>query len=176
MLTIQKLKLNDMHETMLDGFERYQKTDKVYVFQRGLLLEKEDYFEDNWTVDNKRDIVTHLIQTINDGGAVITATHAQQIIGFAVIEAMAFKITYVYRELSYFHVSQLYRGQKIGEALFEKSKEVARYLGAEKLYIGSHPSVQTQNFYRKMGCVLATEICPEIYNREPRDIQLEIEV
>lgn len=174
MIKLTVLQIDEVQPAMLDSFDRIQRTAKVLVNNEGSLVEKEDVFEDDWTLERKREIVGHFVKTIEGGGAVIVAKHGEELIGFAVIEADEFGIGSIYRELSYIHVTRSARGQKIGESLFLKAKEVARKLGAEKLYIGAHPALETQNFYRKMGCVLASEVNEIIYKREPRDIQLEI--
>ncbi|MBO0991517.1 GNAT family N-acetyltransferase [Bacillus sp. SD088] len=174
MLTISAIQIEDVLPGMLDSFERFQRTTRVLFNDQGTLIENEDLFEDNWTLEKKRQIVEHFKQTIKKGGAVVIAKQEAQLIGFAVIEAVPFGSESIYRELSFLHVTRPARGQKIGEYLFLKAKEAAKLLGAEKLYIGAHPSVETQNFYHKMGCVLAAEINEFIYKREISDIQLEV--
>ena len=164
----------DVNESILDSFERNQKTTKVLVFESNSLIEKEDRFEDDWTVERKREIVNHFKSTIANGGAVIVVEQEMKVLGFAVIEAETFGELSTYRELSYIHTSLPFRGMGIGRKLFVKAKEVAKQLGVEKLYIGAHPSVETQRFYSRMGCVIAKEVNHEIYERETRDIQLEI--
>ncbi|WP_169082018.1 GNAT family N-acetyltransferase [Paenibacillus sp. PL91] len=174
MLDIQVLQTDEVLPHMLDSFDRSQKTTKVLVNEEGRLKEKEDAFEDNWTLERKREIVQHFKRNIADGGAVIVAKQGAELIGFAIIEAELFGDESIYRELSYIHVTRSARGQKVGEQLFAKAKQVAKGLGADKLYIGAHPAAETQHFYRKMGCVLADEINEKIYKREIRDIQLEV--
>ena len=49
----------------------------------------------------------------------------------------------------------------------------ARKLGAKKLYISATPSENTVNFYLHLGCVLAKEMDPELFELEPEDIHLE---
>ena len=65
------------------------------------------------------------------------------------------------------------RGRGIGKKLFEVCCEKAKLLGAEKLYIAAHPSVETQRLYKHMGCTLASEINAQILNKEPLDLQME---
>ncbi len=176
MVQITVLTSVDLNDHMLDSFERYQETKNVMVYESNNLTEKEDPFLDDWTIERKREIVNHFRSTIDCGGAVIVAKHEKEVVGFAVIEPESFGETSVYRELSYIHTSFPFRGMGIGRSLFIKTKEVAKQLGATKLYIGAHPSVATQRFYANMGCVLAEEINHDIYQREIRDIQLEISV
>ncbi len=55
-----------------------------------------------------------------------------------------------------------------------KTIEKAKELGAKKLYISATPSKNTVNFYMHLGCNLASEINPELYQLEPDDIHLEM--
>lgn len=71
------------------------------------------------------------------------------------------------------HVSNEYRHKGIGKKLFAFSVAAAKKLGAEKMYISTHSSQESQVFYRAMGCVHAEEIVPELVEAEPFDIQLE---
>ena len=45
--------------------------------------------------------------------------------------------------------------------------------GAGKLYISAHSAVESQAFYKSMGCVEAGEYNPEHVEKEPYDCQLE---
>ncbi|SFJ16959.1 Acetyltransferase (GNAT) domain-containing protein [Paenibacillus sp. UNC496MF] len=174
MFTLEILQIDEVLPEMLDSFERFQLTTRVLFNDRGTWRETEDSFEDDWTLERKRQIVEHFKDAIKHGGAVVIAKQGAQLVGFAVIEAVPFGSEFIYRELSFLHVTRSVRGRKAGEHLFLKAKEVAKLLGADKLYIGTHPSVETQHFYRKMGCAPAVEINEFIYQREIRDIQLEI--
>ncbi|RNA67011.1 GNAT family N-acetyltransferase [Alteribacter keqinensis] len=176
MIKIRVLSLNDLTLTMLDSFDRTQHTSRVLTYEKGEWQEKTDYFEDAWSPEEKRTITDHFYKTIESGGTVITAEDGPHIAGFAVLEPGLFGKTAVYQELSYLHSDRRKRGQGIGRQLFHKAKEEARASGAEKLYIGAHPAVETQHFYRSMGCVPAKETNEEIYLREVRDIQLETDL
>lgn len=64
----------------------------------------------------------------------------------------------------------------IGKALFLAAKDWARGKGARKLYISSHSAVESQAFYKAMGCREA-----QVYNQkhaeaEPYDCQLECQL
>ena len=65
------------------------------------------------------------------------------------------------------------RGTGIGKKLFNAAKDWANKHGAKKLYISAHSAVETQAFYKAMGCTEA-----QVYNQkhteaEPFDCQLE---
>ncbi len=76
-------------------------------------------------------------------------------------------------QLKFLHVSRDCRGQGTGTKLFHIAVEKAKELGARKLYISATPSENTVNYYMRLGCVLATEIDPELFALEPEDIHLE---
>ena len=81
-----------------------------------------------------------------------------------------------YLDLSSLHVSEEVRGCGIGTALFNEARDWAGEHGAKKLYISAHSSVESQAFYRRMGCVEAAWQHPEHVAKEPFDCQLECEV
>ncbi len=58
--------------------------------------------------------------------------------------------------------------------LFERVRAAALGLGATRLHIGAHPSVETQAFYRGLGCRLARYVHAPMLEREPLDLQLEL--
>ncbi|MGI5839370.1 MAG: GNAT family N-acetyltransferase [bacterium] len=173
MIKIHDLPSENVTPAMLDSFDRSQKTTRILVNEGGGLTEKEAAFEDRWSLEKKRELTGHFARTLADGGAVIVAERENEVIGFAVVEAPAFGEKAVYRELSFLHVTRPDRGRGIGKRLFQQAKAAARQMGAARLYISAHPAVETQRFYRKMGCVPAQEINEDIYRREPYDIQLE---
>ena len=47
---------------------------------------------------------------------------------------------------------------------------------AKKLYISAHSAVESQAFYKAMGCVEAEEYNAEHVEKEPYDCQLECDV
>lgn len=78
-----------------------------------------------------------------------------------------------YFDLSSIHVSEDMRGNGVGKALFLAAKEWAKKNGARKLYISAHSAVESQAFYKAMGCVEAEEYDQKHVEKEPCDCQLE---
>ena len=76
-------------------------------------------------------------------------------------------------DLSSIHVSEDVRGQGIGSRLFYAAKQWAREQGGEALYISAHSSVESQAFYKRMGCAEARQYQAEHVEKEPYDCQLE---
>ncbi|WNB92151.1 GNAT family N-acetyltransferase [Bacillus sp. NEB1478] len=167
------LNMEDLTPNLLKHFNRYQETKRVLFLNKDALEQKEDYFIDRWDDNKKEDVIDSLKQCIAGNGAVIGAFEDSRLIGFANVEGMLFGSIYQYVELPYIHVSNEVRGMGIGKKLFHYCCLEAEKLGADKLYIAAHPSVETQAFYKRLGCILATEINLIILAKEPLDIQLE---
>ena len=65
------------------------------------------------------------------------------------------------------------RGQGIGRVLFAAAARWAAEQGGQKLYISAHSAVESQAFYKRMGCVEAEEYDPAHTAAEPCDCQME---
>ena len=107
------------------------------------------------------------------GGIVFGAFIGGRLKGFASVEAKPCGRAGDYRELTSIHVSEEQRGLGIGRELFARAKDWAKAQGAKKLYISSHPAVESQAFYAAMHCTDAREIDEEHAAREPFDRPLE---
>ena len=79
-------------------------------------------------------------------------------------------------DLSSIHVSEDMRNHGIGTRLFLAAKEWAGKRGADKLYISAHSAVESQAFYKKMGCTEAQICLPQHTKAEPFDCQLECNI
>lgn len=134
---------------------------------------KSDPFVDDWSTADYQTLVDCLQRTLALGGWVYGAFCGGSLKGFASVEAARFGSQGQYLDLTSLHVSAELRGQGIGSALFGAAKAWARSQGAKKLYISSHSAVETQAFYRAMGCVDAEEYQPVHTEAEPFDRQLE---
>lgn len=97
----------------------------------------------------------------------------EELKGFVSVESGLFGSNREYLDLSSLHVSEDMRGKGIGRTLFRSAMDWARERGAAKLYISGHSAVESQAFYRAMGCVEAREYNQSHVEKEPCDCQLE---
>lgn len=172
-IEIRLADIHDMSFDVLKRFNRYQVTNRVIYVKNGSYLYRDEHFVETWDEKKKKEVIESLKKCICNGGIVAGAFNNRDLIGFANIENKFFGENKEYLELPYMHVSYEYRGLGIGRMLFQLCCRESKAMGAKKLYIASHPSVETQNFYKSMGCVPAKEINREVFEREPLDIQLE---
>ncbi|MED4784428.1 GNAT family N-acetyltransferase [Brevibacillus choshinensis] len=172
-ITYRELTMEDLDTTLLNQFNRYQETHRVWYIEDGQWKQKDDYFVERWDEEKKQLVLQDLQRCVQTGGIVVGSYLADTLVGFANVEGTFFGSHHEYLELPYIHVTNECRGKRIGKELFALCCKKAKSKGATKLYIAAHPSVETQQFYRSVGCVLAKEINQSIYEREPLDIQLE---
>ncbi|NSW53726.1 MAG: GNAT family N-acetyltransferase [Anaerolineae bacterium] len=174
--TIRLLKREELHSDLLARFDRYQETVRAWIPGDSSAALKDTFFVDAWDDAKKRQVVAYLQECLSQGG-LVAAVFAENVLkGFSCVEGKAFGSNGQYRELTYLHISRELRGHGLGRRLFGLTCSAARAIGAEKLYMGAHPSQESQAFYRAMGCIPAKEINPEILAREPLDIQLEFDL
>ncbi len=172
----RRLTIADMKDGLLRDFIRRQKVTEVRRKIDGRWQTISCPYVDDWTGEQKSAVVWILGEILARGGRVIGAFLEGKLKGLIAVEAVPMGSRRQYRELCGFWVSADCRGQGIGTKLFQLAKLEAGHLGAEKLYISSHPAVETQAFYAAMGCVEAEEYSPEHVAREPNDCQIECAV
>ena len=96
-----------------------------------------------------------------------------EVCGYAYAAPAFERVAYAWSVDLSVYVRKDLRGQGMGKELFALAAGAARRMGGEKLYISSHSAVETQAFYRGMGCRDAEEIDAAHAAREPFDCQLE---
>ena len=173
MVGYRTLSENEICRELFHGFIRHQVVTKCWRREKGEWGIREDPFIDDWTEADYQTLVSCLKNTAAAGGVVYGAFVAGALKGFASVEPGAMGRGGQYLDLSSIHVSEDARGTGIGRALFLMAKEWARARGAKKLYISAHSAVETQAFYRSMGCVEALEYDRRHVDREPFDCQME---
>lgn len=132
-----------------------------------------DPFVDDWSEEDFRVLLQCLKNTVCTGGFLYAAFWEDRLKGFVSVESALFGGEQRYLDLTSIHVSADMRGQGVGRTLFAAAKDWAAKQGARKLYISAHSAVETQRFYRAMGCTEAAVYCPEHVAAEPFDCQLE---
>ena len=169
----RRLKEKDIQPGLFAHFQRRQVVTDCWRKLQGEWVIKSNPFVDDWDAREYEKLVADLIETVRRGGTVFGAFSDEALKGFVAIKAALLGKRNEYLDLASIHVSRDMRGQGIGRVLFGKAKEWAKSHGAKKLYISAHSSVESQAFYRAMGCVEAMEYSAEHVHNEPYDCQLE---
>ena len=173
MIAYKELTIDDVDIAMFECFDRTQNVTKCWRKINGEWVIRDIAFVDNWSDEEYREGVDYLRNLIKSKGYVVGAFFDGKLKGFASVEPVIFGTTAKYMDLSNIHISQDMRRQGIGKELFILAKRWAKERGAEKLYISAHSAVESQAFYKSMGCVEAVEYNKELAEKEPCDCQLE---
>lgn len=173
MIKYRELCENEICRELFQGFIRHQEVNKCWRKEEGKWVIKDVPFTDDWSESDYQFLVSCLKNTTATGGYVCAAFCDGILKGFTSVEPGVPGGGEGYFDLSSLHVSEDMRGRGIGKELFLAACRWAKKKGARKLYISGHSAVETQAFYKAMGCVEA-----EVYNQkhveaEPYDCQLE---
>ena len=173
MIQYRECRSEELNRELFSDFQRRQNVTKCWRKIDGEWLIQDISFVDDWTEQDYAALIACLKNTILTDGVVFGAFLDGRLKGFASVESARFGTDRQYMDLSSIHVSQDMRGKGIGKELFCRAKEYAKKHGAQKLYISAHSSVESQAFYRALGCVEAEEYNADHVEREPFDCQLE---
>lgn len=169
----RKLYADEICRELFKDFIRHQKVTKCWRKENNEWIIKDAPFIDDWTEADYQTLVSCLKNTAATGGLVYAAFYDGMLKGFVSVEAALFGGEQKYLDLSSIHVSEDMRGRGIGKKLFLAAKKWAKENGADKLYISAHSAVESQAFYKKMGCVEAQVYNQKHVEAEPYDCQLE---
>ena len=163
----------EIERPLFNGFCRHQEVTRCWRKTDGKWEIRPIAFVDDWTPEEYDELVRCLKNTVRTGGHVFGAFSEGVLKGFVSLEPERFGSQNQYMDLSSIHVSEEMRGRGIGKELFLRVKAAARAAGAKKLYISAHSAVESQAFYKAMGCVEAEEYEKHHVEKEPCDCQLE---
>ena len=163
----------EINRSLFNDFQRHQKVTKCWRKIDDQWVIKDVPFIDKWSEEEYKELISFLKNTLRTGGIVYGALKRDKLKGLASVESSLFGMNSQYLDLSNIHVSEDMRGQSIGKKLFQLSAAWARAQGAQKLYISGHSAVESQGFYKTVGCVEALEYNKELTEKEPYDCQLE---
>lgn len=170
-ITYKRVTLKRLDDAFLNGYIRFKETKRVVFQEEEDFKEKNYFFREDWDQKKLISISRQLKEIVKNGGYVYAAYDYKQIVGFAAISSERFFDNVI--NLPYLHTSKGYRGYGIGKMLFYLVCGEALQHKVKKLYISTHPDVDTQAFYTQVDCVKATKINQRLYKEEPFDIHLE---
>lgn len=173
MTEYRRLEEKEICRELFGQFIRRQEVVKCWRRVDGKWVIRDDPFVDDWSEEDYGKLVACLKNTVATGGFVYAAFSDNALKGFVSVESALFGGEQGYLDLSSIHVSLDMRGRGIGRELFQAAKDWARAAGARKLYISAHSAVESQSFYKAMGCTEAQVYHPGHVEAEPFDCQLE---
>ncbi len=159
------------------AIDRSEVVENLYRLENGaLLLEPRRFDIHGWPPGEAEKYTPLLVECFDRGGWFHGLFDEERMIGAAVLEAKFIGRQKDRLQLKFLHVGKAHRRRGLGKQLFELAKAEARERGAKRLYVSATPSENTIDFYRRLGCVVAAELDPELYALEPEDIHLDCEI
>jgi len=161
----------------VDEIDRTEVIDHIYYLREGqLVLEDEHWEVRGWSPEEIVSIKERLRECVDRGGMGWGAFDGEVLVGIAALDGKWIGSSGRTLQMYFLHVSQCYREMGIGTLLTGLTMERAREMGAEQLYISGLPSLNTINFYQGLGADLAKEVDPELYEEEPEDIHMTVDL
>ncbi|OAB28352.1 GCN5 family acetyltransferase [Paenibacillus macquariensis subsp. defensor] len=135
-----------------------------------------DYLDSDWANGYEHHF-NNLKETILSGGHAIGAFDSDnKLIAFATLNREFFGEKHNYVLLDQLFITLEHRNKGIGRTLFLKIVEIAQAWQADKIYICAGSAEETIAFYYAIGCKETVEINKQLYDSDPRDLQLEFSI
>jgi N-acetylglutamate synthase-like GNAT family acetyltransferase len=171
----RELNINDINDNFLNTFNRYQEITKIYIKDKltppYTIQIIDEVSVKTWNNHKKMEKIADIREILKRGGwAFGVFDEDANLVGFGVLDNKKIGKNNDYIELKHLYTNSNYKGQGIGKILFNLIVNKAKTTNAKKLYISTHPAIESQNFYIKLGCVLAQEV---FMPRVPIDIERE---
>ncbi|WP_315113190.1 GNAT family N-acetyltransferase [Clostridium intestinale] len=172
-INYRAVQIEELNIELFDKFKRHQNVTHCWRKIDGEWLIKEVRFVEEWGKEEYAFLSECLKGVINTDGVVYGAFSDGILKGFTSVDGDFLGKNRDYINLSSIHVSEDMRGYGIGRELFKLASKWAKARGAKRLYISAHSSVESQAFYKSLGCVEAVEYDQKHVEKEPCDCQLE---
>ena len=172
--------IRNMEKNEIDNIRKIDRSEiinHVYYFENDKLILKEEFYDiKGWNPNEIDSIINNLYSLYECNGYLYGAFKNSNLIGIIALESRFIGKNEDQLQLVFLHIDQKYRDKGLGHLLMDKAKLKAKELGAKKLYISATPSEHTIGFYLSLNCKLASDVNPELYQLEPEDIHLELEI
>ena len=154
--------------------DRTEVIKQVYYLVDGTLVLKDEFYDmKGWNASELNKCIAHLFDIYDRNGTLLGAFVEDRLVGISALESKFIGKEKDQLQLYFHHVDSNYRHSGFGGRLFRNATRKAKELSAKRLYVSATPSKNTIGFYLHMGCSLASEVNPELFKLEPKDIHLE---
>ena len=182
-ITCRAMTVDDLHIHMMDEFDRHQEITHI-VRKSGRVKKLREPRVEDWTEGNKKASVSNFIyhvyfrQFYGGEPKVFAAFRGDQVVGFAHWRYLEDQNLKWGKEKDFAILDRLFvsrecRRMGLGRRLFNLCAEAARAEGAHMMYISTEPAIETQAFYRSLGCAKTKTGLGRVTRAPKHDIPLE---
>ena len=172
-LIYRKIELEELNLDLFRKFERRQNVARQLQKQGDAWVEKPVSLVEEWSREDYEFLLTCLQNTIQEGGVVFGAFEGNAVKGFASISGKPLGYAGTYRDLTSLHVPKRASGPGNRHPPLPSGRRWGSAMGGQKLYIAANPAIESQLFYRALGCTDAMELNEEHVKNGPTDRQME---
>lgn len=149
--------------------------DVVYKWVDGeVVAEPEKWARRRWSDEECTRRISSIRDDLTNGGVVmIGAFYGDLLVGVATSRAC---LSPGMSELAGLWVSCTHRRRGVATRLVAEVERLARETGSVSLYVSATPSRSAVGFYRSRGFRPTLDVNRELYEREPEDIHMVLEV
>jgi GNAT superfamily N-acetyltransferase len=127
-----------------------------------------------WSVEECQRRAAGISERIDEEDAVVLGAFDDDLlVGMAVFRP---HLSAGMSELAGLWVSRRHRRQRIASRLVYEVEELAREVGSTRLYVSATPSQAAVGFYRSRGFRPTPDVNPELYEREPEDVHMVLDL
>lgn len=157
--------------------DRSEYIERIYRHTDGALVPEDHFFDvPGWPLHELERDKALLFDCFDNGGTFFGAFSEVKLVGASVLESRFIGSARDQLQLKFLHVSRDQRGTGLGNALFDQAAAKALNDGARTLYISAAPSENAVRFYQSRGCRLSGNVDPDLFELEPEDIHLELDL
>ncbi|MBU5484988.1 GNAT family N-acetyltransferase [Clostridium sp. MSJ-11] len=162
---------------LLGEIDRREIVNEVYYF-RGDKLEivNEFYNIEGWILKELHEYIDRLQGIYDRNGTIYGAFDDKTIVGLGALESKFIGRNNDQLKLDMLYISNNYRKNGIGKNLVNLLSKRAKELNAKSLYISATPFKNTVDFYFAMGAKVTNEINKDLYELEPCDIHMVLQL
>jgi GNAT superfamily N-acetyltransferase len=178
--SVERLDRDDLPR-VIATIERSEHVEVEYAVENGRLVERPVTMTEvpDWDPIGDgpfsvADKVRFCESVVDDHGGVVLAALDDDTIAGAAAVAPSFEPPLAW--FAFLHVTRPLRRRGAAGALWTASVDLARASGATQLYVSATPTGSAVGFYLSRGCRLAAPVHPTLFELEPDDIHLIIDL
>lgn len=162
---------------LLSDIDRRETVKEVYYYKNNeLILENEPEIIQGWNLKELNEYINRLNDIYDRKGTIYGAFDNEKIVGLVALDSKFIGSKKDQLKFDMLYISCDYRKKGIGKNLVKLVSEKAKELGAKSLYISATPFKNTVDFYFAIGAEVTTEVNKELFDLEPYDIHMVLEL
>lgn len=162
---------------LLGEIDRKEIVNEVYYFRDNKLeIVNEFYNIQGWDLEELHEYIDRLQDIYDRNGTIYGAFDNKTIVGLGALESKFIGKNNDQLKLDMLYISNNYRKKGIGKNLVNLLSKKAKELNAKSIYISATPFKNTVEFYFAIGAKLTNEINKDLYELEPYDIHMILQL